>query len=109
MVSSPSVRCADQCLNTDVLHSVAEVRFVLAAYRRQYHEERPHSSVGYRPPQSSSASGSYIRHNSGDFNISIGPDYWGQVIFWRVLRVCLKSFPRRNVIGYDRGHEPTTT
>jgi hypothetical protein len=89
MVSSPSVRCADECLNMHVFHSVAEVRVVLTAYRRQYHEERPHSSVGYRPPRSSSASGSYVRRNSGDFNISMGPDYWGQVIFWRVLSALL--------------------
>jgi len=40
----------DECLNMHVLQSVAEARVVLAAYRRQYNEERPHSSLGYRTP-----------------------------------------------------------
>jgi putative transposase len=40
----------DECLNLHVFHSVAEARVMLAAYRRQYNEERPHSSLGYRTP-----------------------------------------------------------
>jgi transposase InsO family protein len=37
-------------LHMHVLPSVAEARIVLAADRRQYHEERPHSSLAYRTP-----------------------------------------------------------
>jgi putative transposase len=40
----------DECLNMYIFHAVAEARIVLAAYRRQYNEERPHSSLGYRTP-----------------------------------------------------------
>lgn len=40
----------DECLNMHVFHSVTEARVVLGAYRRQYNEERPHSSLGYRTP-----------------------------------------------------------
>jgi putative transposase len=40
----------DEGLNKYVFQSVAEARVVLAAYRRQYHEERPHSRLGYRTP-----------------------------------------------------------
>jgi putative transposase len=40
----------DECLNMHVFQSVAEARVVLAAYCRQYNEERPHSSLGYRTP-----------------------------------------------------------
>lgn len=40
----------DECLNLHVFHSVAEARIVLATYHRQYNEERPHSSLGYRTP-----------------------------------------------------------
>jgi putative transposase len=40
----------DECLNMHVFHSVAEARIMLATYRRQYNEERPHSSLGYRTP-----------------------------------------------------------
>jgi putative transposase len=40
----------DECLNMSALQSVTEARVVLAAYCRQDHEERPHSSLGYRTP-----------------------------------------------------------
>ena len=40
----------DEGLNMYVLPAVAEARIVLAASRRQDHEERPHSSLGYRTP-----------------------------------------------------------
>jgi putative transposase len=40
----------DECLNMHIFQSVAEARVVLAAYRRQYNEERPHSSLGYLTP-----------------------------------------------------------
>jgi putative transposase len=40
----------DECLNMHVFHPVAEARIVLAPYHRQYNEERPHSSLGYRTP-----------------------------------------------------------
>jgi putative transposase len=40
----------DECLDMYVFHSVAEARVMLTAYRRQYNEERPHSSLGYRTP-----------------------------------------------------------
>ena len=39
-----------ECLNMHAFHSVAEARVMLAAYRRQSNEERPHSSLGYRTP-----------------------------------------------------------
>ena len=40
----------DECLKMHVLHAVAEARVMLAAYRRQYPEERPHSRLGDRTP-----------------------------------------------------------
>jgi putative transposase len=40
----------DECLNMHAFRSVVEARAILAAYRRQYNEERPHSSLGYRTP-----------------------------------------------------------
>lgn len=40
----------DECLNMEVFHRVAEARVRLEAYRREYNEERPHSSLGYRTP-----------------------------------------------------------
>jgi putative transposase len=40
----------DECLNMHSFHSVVDARVVLPVYRRQYHEARPHSSLGYRTP-----------------------------------------------------------
>jgi putative transposase len=40
----------DECLNMHLFQSVGEARVMLAAYRRQYNEERPHSSLGYLTP-----------------------------------------------------------
>jgi putative transposase len=40
----------DECLNMHVFQSVAEAQVMLAAYRWQYNEERPHSSLGYQTP-----------------------------------------------------------
>jgi putative transposase len=40
----------DECLNMHVFQSVAEARVMLAAYRWQYNEERPHSSLDYQTP-----------------------------------------------------------
>jgi putative transposase len=37
----------DECLNMQAFASVAEARVILAPFRQQYNEERPHSSVGY--------------------------------------------------------------
>jgi putative transposase len=34
----------------DAVQAVTEARVVLATYRRQSNEERPHSSLGYRTP-----------------------------------------------------------
>jgi putative transposase len=40
----------DECLNMHAFASVAEARVIMTAFRQQYNEERPHSSLGYRTP-----------------------------------------------------------
>ena len=40
----------DECLNRESFAHLLEARVVLAAYRQQYNEQRPHSSLGYRTP-----------------------------------------------------------
>lgn len=40
----------DECLNLYAFHSVAEARVVCGTYLREYNDERPHSSLGYRTP-----------------------------------------------------------
>jgi len=40
----------DELLNLEVFTSVQEARVLVGAWRREYNEVRPHSSLGYRPP-----------------------------------------------------------
>jgi len=40
----------DELLNGEIFYSLAEARIVIEAWRRYYNTERPHSSLGYKPP-----------------------------------------------------------
>jgi putative transposase len=40
----------DECLNEDVFYNHRYAQAVVESWRRQYNEERPHSSLGYRTP-----------------------------------------------------------
>jgi putative transposase len=40
----------DECLNAEVFLGVAEAKVRIEGWRRQYNEERPHSSLGYWTP-----------------------------------------------------------
>jgi putative transposase len=43
-------RFRDECLDREWFHTPQEARVLIAQYRRQYNEARPHSSLGYRTP-----------------------------------------------------------
>jgi putative transposase len=40
----------DECLNLEVFHHPDHARAVVELWRRQYNQDRPHSSLGYRTP-----------------------------------------------------------
>ncbi|MGP2490699.1 IS3 family transposase [Mesorhizobium sp. PUT5] len=40
----------DELLNGEIFYSLAEAKVIIEAWRRYYNTERPHSSLGYRPP-----------------------------------------------------------
>jgi hypothetical protein len=40
----------DEFLNGDIFHSLKEVRVLTERWRAYYNTERPHSSLGYKPP-----------------------------------------------------------
>ena len=44
----------DECLDRELMLSVAEARVVIEDYRRHYNEERPHGGLGYRTPAQAS-------------------------------------------------------
>ena len=40
----------DECLDRELMLSVAEARVIIEDYRRHYNEERPHGGISYRTP-----------------------------------------------------------
>ena len=44
-------RLREECLNVSWFGNVFEARGKIAAWRKEYNEERPHSSLGYRTPE----------------------------------------------------------
>jgi transposase InsO family protein len=40
----------DELLNCEIFYSLAEAKVIIEAWRRYYNTERPHSSLGYKPP-----------------------------------------------------------
>ena len=44
----------DECLDRELMLSVAEARVIIEDYRRHYNEERPHGGLGYRTPTQAS-------------------------------------------------------
>ena len=40
----------DECLNQEVFYSLKEAKIVIEQWRVHYNTQRPHSSLGYRPP-----------------------------------------------------------
>jgi putative transposase len=49
-IESFNGRLRDELLNTEIFFSLFEAREKLEAYRLDYNTQRPHSSLGYRPP-----------------------------------------------------------
>jgi putative transposase len=50
-VESLNGRLWDECLNAHWFLSVADAKAKIEAWRRQYHEGRPHTPLGWRTPQ----------------------------------------------------------
>ncbi len=40
----------DELLDGEIFYSLAEAKIIIEAWRRYYNTERPHSSLGYKPP-----------------------------------------------------------
>jgi putative transposase len=50
-VESFNGRLREECLNANWFVSLADARRKIEAWRRDYNQQRPHSSLGYLPPQ----------------------------------------------------------
>jgi putative transposase len=44
-------RLREECLNASWFQNLFEARRKITAWRKEYNEERPHSSLGYRTPE----------------------------------------------------------
>ncbi len=51
----------DECLNEEVFYNARYAQVVVEQWRRQYNEERPHSSLGYRTPAEVAQDGVVVR------------------------------------------------
>ena len=45
-----NAKLRDELLNGEIFYSLAEAKIVIEGWRRHYNTKRPHSSLGYRPP-----------------------------------------------------------
>ena len=41
----------DECLNGEIFYSLKEAQTVIESWRTHYNTRRPHSALGYRPPE----------------------------------------------------------
>jgi len=48
--ASPEPKPRLRHLNGEIFYSLAEAKIIIEAWRRYYNTERPHSSLGYKPP-----------------------------------------------------------
>jgi len=60
-VESFNGKMRDECLNEHWFRTLAEARQTIEAWRRDYNEVRPHSSLGNRTPQEFTARGAALR------------------------------------------------
>jgi len=40
----------DELLNSEIFSTLTEAKILIEAWRREYNQIRPHSSLGYQPP-----------------------------------------------------------
>jgi putative transposase len=50
-VESFNARLRDECLNVNWFRNLWQARARIAAWRKEYNSERPHSSLGYQTPE----------------------------------------------------------
>src|SRR6476469_4613176 len=49
-IESFNARLRYELLDGEIFYSLAEARIVIESWRRHYNTERPHGSLGYKPP-----------------------------------------------------------
>ena len=49
-IESFNGKLRDELLNREIFTTLTEARVLLAEWRKEYNQVRPHSSLGYQPP-----------------------------------------------------------
>ncbi len=49
-IESFNGKLRDELLNREIFTTLTEARVLIADWRKEYNQIRPHSSLGYRPP-----------------------------------------------------------
>lgn len=58
----------DECLNREVFGTLAEARVIIEQWRREYNENRPQSSLGYRTPAEAARCQTTLQHHLDTFD-----------------------------------------
>ena len=66
-IESFNGKMRDECLNEHWFMSLGEARETIEAWRRDYNEVRPHSSLGNRTPQEFAGAGAALRSPTAPF------------------------------------------
>ena len=74
LIESFNGRMRDECLNEHWFMSLGEARETIEAWRRDYNEVRPHSSLGNRTPQEFAACGAALRSPPAPFELPRGEE-----------------------------------
>jgi putative transposase len=61
----------DECLNEEVFSNARYAQAVVETWRRQYNEERPHSSLGYRTPVDVAQAGAVVAGTSSGEGVGL--------------------------------------
>ena len=49
-IESFNARLRDELLDGEIFYTLAEAKVVIESWRRHFNTERPHESLGYKPP-----------------------------------------------------------
>jgi len=63
----------DECINRELILSVAEARVLSEDYRRHYNDERPHGGIGYRTPAQARREALASSRPTGSFHQELVP------------------------------------
>jgi len=70
-VESFNSKLRDELLNGEIFYTLREAKVIIERWRRYYNVERPHSSLGYRPPAPEAIVASSPTSESADLGIKI--------------------------------------